>query len=110
MRNRLCNYVLREDYLCIIYKTFTQASVGSVSQRRTDHGSLSGCGSQGSAATDTIAEPAVSATVGTTDNTAFPLPEGPEESTILSSRSTAFPMTFTVVWTLPPCWLWRTAA
>lgn len=45
-------------------------------------GSLSGCGSQGSAATDTIAEPAVSATVGTTDNTAFPLPEGPEESTI----------------------------
>ena len=44
--------------------------------------SLSGCGSQGSAATDTIAEPAVSATVGTTDNTAFPLPEGPEESTI----------------------------
>ena len=33
-------------------------------------------------ATDTIAEPAVSATVGTTDNTAFPLPEGPEESTI----------------------------
>ena len=31
---------------------------------------------------DTIAEPAVSATVGTTDNTAFPLPEGPEESTI----------------------------
>ena len=39
-------------------------------------GSLSGCGSQGSAATDTIAEPAVSATVGTTDNTAFPLPEG----------------------------------
>lgn len=45
-------------------------------------GSLSGCGSQGSAATDTIAEPDVSATVGTTDNTAFPLPEGPEESTI----------------------------
>ena len=45
-------------------------------------GSLSGCGSQGSAATDTIAEPAVSATVGTTDNTAFPLPEGSEESTI----------------------------
>lgn len=45
-------------------------------------GSLSGCGSQGSAATDTIAEPAVSATVDTTDNTAFPLPEGPEESTI----------------------------
>ena len=45
-------------------------------------GSLSGCGSQDSAATDTIAEPAVSATVGTTDNTAFPLPEGPEESTI----------------------------
>lgn len=45
-------------------------------------GSLSGCGSQGSAATDTIAEPAVSGTVGTTDNTAFPLPEGPEESTI----------------------------
>ena len=45
-------------------------------------GSLSDCGSQGSAATDTIAEPAVSATVGTTDNTAFPLPEGPEESTI----------------------------
>ena len=45
-------------------------------------GSLSGCGSPGSAATDTIAEPAVSATVGTTDNTAFPLPEGPEESTI----------------------------
>lgn len=45
-------------------------------------GSLSGCGSQGSAATDTIAEPAVSATVGTTDNTAFPLPEGPEDSTI----------------------------
>ena len=45
-------------------------------------GSLSGCGSQGSAATDTIAEPAVSATVGTTDNTASPLPEGPEESTI----------------------------
>ena len=45
-------------------------------------GSLSGCGSQGSATTDTIAEPAVSATVGTTDNTAFPLPEGPEESTI----------------------------
>ena len=45
-------------------------------------GSLSGCGSHGSAATDTIAEPAVSATVGTTDNTAFPLPEGPEESTI----------------------------
>lgn len=73
-------------------------------------GSLSGCGSQGSAATDTIAEPAVSATVGTTDNTAFPLPEGPEESTILSSRWTAFPMTFTVVWTLLPCWLWRTAA
>lgn len=45
-------------------------------------GSLSGCGSQGNAATDTIAEPVVSATVGTTDNTAFPLPEGPEESTI----------------------------
>lgn len=45
-------------------------------------GSLSGCGSQGSATADTIAEPAVSATVGTTDNTAFPLPEGPEESTI----------------------------
>lgn len=45
-------------------------------------GSLSGCGNQGSAATDTIAEPAVSATVGTTDNTAFPLPEGSEESTI----------------------------
>ena len=45
-------------------------------------GSLSGCGSQGSAATDTIAGPAVSATVGTTDNTAFPLPEGPEDSTI----------------------------
>ena len=64
-------------------------------------GSLSGCGSQGSAATDTIAEPAVSATVGTTDNTAFPF---------LSSRWTAFPMTFTVVWTLLPCWLWRTAA
>ena len=42
-------------------------------------GSLSGCVSQGSAATDTIAEPDVSATVGTTDNTAFPLPE---ESTI----------------------------
>ena len=45
-------------------------------------GSLSGCVSRGSPATDTIAEPAVSATVGTTDNTAFPLPEGPEESTI----------------------------
>lgn len=45
-------------------------------------GSLSGCGSQGSAATDTIAEPAVSTTVDTTDNTAFPLPEGSEESTI----------------------------
>ena len=45
-------------------------------------GSLSGCGNQGSAATDTIAEPAVSATVGTTDNTAFPLHEGSEESTI----------------------------
>lgn len=45
-------------------------------------GSLSGCGSQGSAATDTIAEPAVFATVDTTDNTAFPLPDGSEESTI----------------------------
>ena len=33
-----------------------------------------------------------------------------EHLPFLSSRSTAFPMTFTVVWTLPPCWLWRTAA
>ena len=47
-------------------------------------GSLSGCGdqSQGNGTTDTIVESASASSTGVTDNTAFPLPEGPEESTI----------------------------
>lgn len=75
-------------------------------------GSLTGCSNQGqdTGSSDTLAASTTSASAGVTNITTFPLPEGPEESTILSSRSMAFPMTFTVVWTLPPCWLWRTAA
>lgn len=75
-------------------------------------GSLTGCGNQGqdTGSSDTLVTSTDSASAGVTNITTFPLPEVPEESTILSSRSTAFPMTFTVVWTLLPCWLWRTAA
>ncbi len=47
-------------------------------------GSLSGCGdqSQGNGTTDTIVESASASSTCVTDITAFPLPEGPEESTI----------------------------
>ena len=47
-------------------------------------GSLSGCSSQGqgNGTTDTIAESASTSSTDVTDITAFPMPEGPEESTI----------------------------
>ena len=47
-------------------------------------GSLSGCGDQGlgNGTTDTIVESANASSTGVTDTTAFPMPEGPEESTI----------------------------
>lgn len=47
-------------------------------------GSLSGCGdqSQGNGTTDTIVESASASSTGVTDITAFPMPDGPEESTI----------------------------
>ena len=45
-------------------------------------GGLSGCGSQDQGIADTVAGSTVSATADAADITAFPLPEGPEESTI----------------------------
>mgnify|MGYP004468231461 FL=1 len=47
-------------------------------------GSLSGCGDQGqgNGTTDTIVESASTSSTDVTDITAFPMPEGPEESTI----------------------------
>ena len=47
-------------------------------------GSLSGCGDQGlgNGTTDTIVESANASSTGVTDTTAFPMPEGSEESTI----------------------------
>ena len=47
-------------------------------------GSLSGCNNpvQGNGTTDTIVESASASWTGVTDITAFPMPEGPEESTI----------------------------
>ena len=47
-------------------------------------GSLSGCSNQGqgNGTTDTIVESASASWTGVTDITAFPMPEGPEESTI----------------------------
>ena len=47
-------------------------------------GSLSGCSNQGqgNGTTDTIAESASASSADVTDITAFPMPEGPEESTI----------------------------
>lgn len=47
-------------------------------------GSLSGCGNQGQDAgsSDTLAVSTATASAGVTDITAFPMPEGPEESTI----------------------------
>ena len=47
-------------------------------------GSLSGCSNQGqgNGTTDTIAESASTSSTDVTDITAFPMPEGPEESTI----------------------------
>ena len=47
-------------------------------------GSLSSCGDQGqgNGSTDTIVESASASSTGVTDITAFPMPEGPEESTI----------------------------
>lgn len=45
-------------------------------------GGLSGCGSQGQEIADTVVESAASTTADVTAVTTFPLPEGPEESTI----------------------------
>lgn len=73
-------------------------------------GGLPGCGSQDLEIADTVAESAVTATADATDVTTFSQPEGPEESTIMWSRWTAFPMIFTVVWTYPQYWLWKTVA
>lgn len=55
-------------------------------------GGLSGCGSQDLEIADTVAESAVTATADATDVITFSQPEGPEESTIMWSRWTAFPM------------------
>ena len=66
-------------------------------------GWLPGCGSQDLEIADTVAESAVTATADATDVITFSQPEGPAESP-------AFPMIFTVVWTYPQYWLWKTVA
>ncbi len=91
-------------YVEIWYNTFAQAVVqicflgGLLMQHFNKHsrtrllalclsaglimGGLSGCGSQDQGIADTVAGSTVSATADAADITAFPLPEGPEESTI----------------------------
>ena len=58
-------------------------------------GWLPGCGSQDLEIADTVAESAVTATADATDVITFSQP---------------FPMIFTVVWTYPQYWLWKTVA
>ena len=72
-------------------------------------GWLPGCGSQDLEIADTVAESAVTATADATDVITFSQPEGPEESTVYV-EPVAFPMIFTVVWTYPQYWLWKTVA
>ena len=75
-------------------------------------GSLTGCGNQeqDTGSSDTLVTSTDSASAGVTNITTFPLPEGPEESTIFVEPVDGISDDFTVVWTLLPCWLWRTAA
>lgn len=75
-------------------------------------GSLSGCSNQGqgNGTTDTIAESASTSSTDVTDITAFPMPEGPEESTIYVEPVDGISDDFTGAWTPLQYWLWRTAA
>ena len=83
MRNRLCNYGFSGGLLMQHFNKHSRTRLLALClSAGLIMGSLSGCGNQGRAATDTIAEPTVSATAGIADVTAFSMPEGPEESTI----------------------------
>lgn len=75
-------------------------------------GSLSDCSNQGqgNGTTDTIVESASASWTGVTDITAFPMPEGPEESTIYVEPVDGISDVFTGAWTPLQYWLWRTAA
>lgn len=85
MRNRLCDYSFTRG---LLMHHFTKHSLTRLLALCLSAGlimgSLSGCSNQGqgNGTTDTIAESASTSSTDVTDITAFPMPEGPEESTI----------------------------
>ena len=83
MRNRLCYYSFTGGLLMHYFTKHSHTRLLALClSAGLAMGGLSGCGNQGSQATDTIAESTVSTTVDTTDVTTFSMPEGPEESSI----------------------------
>lgn len=85
MRNRLCNYSFTGGLLMHHFTKHSHTRLLALClSAGLIMGSLSGCGDQGlgNGTTDTIVESANASSTGVTDTTAFPMPEGPEESTI----------------------------
>ena len=91
-------------------KAITYTAVDSGSQCGTGHGLAAGCGSQDLEIADTVAESAVAATADATDVITFSQPEGPEDSTVYVEPVDGISIDFTVVWTYPQYWLWKTVA
>ena len=85
VRNRLCNYSFMGGLLMHHFTKHSHTRLLALClSAGLIMGSLSGCGDQGpgNGTTDTIVESANASSTGVTDTTAFPMPEGPEESTI----------------------------
>ena len=85
MRNRLCNYSFMGGLLMHHFTKHSHTRLLALCvSAGLIMGSLSSCGDQGqgNGSTDTIVESASASSTGVTDITAFPMPEGPEESTI----------------------------
>lgn len=85
MRNRLCNYGFTGGLLMHHFTKHSHTRLLALClSAGLIMGSLSGCGDQGqgNGTTDTIVESASTSSTDVTDITAFPMPEGPEESTI----------------------------
>lgn len=85
MRNRLCDYSFMGGLLMHHFTKHSHTRLLALClSAGLIMGSLSGCSNQGqgNGTTDTIAESASTSSTDVTDITAFPMPEGPEESTI----------------------------
>ena len=85
MRNRLCDYSFTGGLLMHHFTKHSHTRLLALClSAGLIMGSLSGCSNQGqgNGTTDTIAESASTSSTDVTDITAFPMPEGPEESTI----------------------------